>query len=244
MKHNALSKCQIGFLPKCRTSDHIFTLQTLIDKYVHQNKGKIFACFIDFKKAFDSIWHEGLYLKLLDSGIGGKFYDLIKSMYTASQCAVKIGNQRTEFFPPGAWSETGLQFKPHPLPHLHQPIGQHIRTRPIQGLTLHDTEIKCLLYADDLVLLSLTEEGLQDSLNLLEDFCQSWALTVNLQKTRVMMFQKRSRSQGPTHTFTLAHRTIETTKTYTYLGLKITPTGNFTLAVNELKEKLKGLSMP
>ncbi len=50
MKHNALSKCQIGFLPKCRTSDHIFTLQTLIDKYVHQNKGKIFACFIDFRK--------------------------------------------------------------------------------------------------------------------------------------------------------------------------------------------------
>ncbi len=48
---------------------------------------------------------------------------------------------------------------------------------------------------------------------------------------------KRSRSQGPTHTFTLAHRTIETTKTYTYIGLKITPTGNFTLAVNGLKEK-------
>ncbi|XP_056588353.1 uncharacterized protein LOC130408891 [Triplophysa dalaica] len=90
---------------------------------------------------------------------------------------------------------------------------------------------------DDLVLLSPTEEGLQDSLNLLEDYCQTWALTLNLQKTRVMMFQKRSRSQGPSHTFTLSHRTIETTKTYTYLGLKITTTGNFTLAVNELKEK-------
>ncbi|XP_016350301.1 uncharacterized protein LOC107695035 [Sinocyclocheilus anshuiensis] len=95
---------------------------------------------------------------------------------------------------------------------------------PIQGLTLHDTEIKCLLYADDLVLLSPTKEGLQDSLNLLEDYCQTWALTVNLQKTKVMIFQKRSRSQGLTHTFTLSHRTIETTKTYTYLGLKITPT--------------------
>ncbi len=112
MKHNALSKCQIGFLPKCRTSDHIFTLQTLIDKYVHQNKGKIFACFIDFKKAFDSIWHEGLYLKLLDSGIGGKFYDLIKSMYTASQCAVKIGNQRTEFFPQGRGVRQGCSLSP------------------------------------------------------------------------------------------------------------------------------------
>ncbi len=42
---------------------------------------------------------------------------------------------------------------------------------------------------------------------------------------------------GTTHTFTLSHRTIETTKTYTYLGLKITSTGNFTLAVKELKEK-------
>ncbi len=99
MKHNALSKCQIGFLPKCQTSDHIFTLQTLIDKNVHQNKSQNFACFIDFKKAFDSIWHKGLYLKLIDSGIGGEFYDLIKSMYTISQCAVKIGNQRTDFFP-------------------------------------------------------------------------------------------------------------------------------------------------
>ncbi len=218
MKHNALSKCQISFLPKCRTSDHIFT-------------------FFDFKKAFDSIWHEGLYLKLLDSGIGGKFYDFIKSMYTASQCAVKIANQRTEFFPQGRGVRQGCSLSPTLFNIYINQLANILERAPIQGLTLHDTEIKCLLYADDLVLLSPTEEGLQDSLNLLEDFCQSWALTVNLQKTRVMMFQKRSRSQGPTHTFTLAHRTIETTNTYTYLGLKITPTGSFTLAVNELKEK-------
>ncbi len=107
---------------------------------------------------------------------------------------------------------------------------------PTQGLTLHDTEIKCLLYADDLVLLSPTKEGLQDSLNLLEDYCQTWALTVNPQKTKVMIFQKRSRPQGLTHTFTQNHWNH---KTYTYLGLKITSTGNFTLAVKELKEKVK-----
>lgn len=237
MKHNALSKSQIGFLPKCRTSDHIFTLQTLIDKYVHQNKEQIFACFVDFKKAFDSIWHEGLYLKLIDSGVGGKFYDLIKSMYTASQCAVKIGNQRTEFFPQGRGVRQGCSLSPTLFNIYINQLANMLEHAPFQGLTLHDTEIKCLLYADDLVLLSPTKEGLQDGLDLLEDYCQSWALTVNLQKTRVMMFQKRSRSQGPTHTFTLSHRTIESTKAYTYLGLKITPTGNFTLAVNELKEK-------
>ena len=54
-----MSKSQIGFLPNHRTSDHIYTRHTLIKKHVPQtNKIKIFACFVDLKKAFDSIWHE------------------------------------------------------------------------------------------------------------------------------------------------------------------------------------------
>ena len=44
------------------------------------------------------------------------------------------------------------------------------------GLTLDDKEIKFLLYADDLVLLSPTEHGLQQTLALLEKHCQTWAL--------------------------------------------------------------------
>ena len=74
----------------------VYTLHTLINKHVHQKKeGKIFACFIDFKKAFYSIWHEGLFYKILQSGLGGKLYDLIKCMYTENKCAIKIKNQRT-----------------------------------------------------------------------------------------------------------------------------------------------------
>ena len=58
-------------------------LHTLIDKQVNQNKGKISSCFVDFKKAFDSICHKGLFYKL---SIGGKTYDVIKSMYTKNKC--------------------------------------------------------------------------------------------------------------------------------------------------------------
>ena len=62
-----------------RTADHVFTLKTLIDKHVTQNKNnEIYTCFVDFKKAFDSVWHEGLYSKLLKYTIGGNFYRLIK----------------------------------------------------------------------------------------------------------------------------------------------------------------------
>ncbi len=63
--HNVLSRSQIGFLPNYRTSDHIYTLHTLIEKHVNQDKGKIYACFIDFKKAFDSIWHKDYSTNLL-----------------------------------------------------------------------------------------------------------------------------------------------------------------------------------
>ena len=64
-KHNVLSKSQIGFMPKQRTADHIYTLHTLIDKHIHQNKTKMYACFIDFQKAFNSILHDGSHPQFL-----------------------------------------------------------------------------------------------------------------------------------------------------------------------------------
>ena len=49
---------QIGFRKGHRTADHLFTLRTFVDKYVqHTPRGKLYTCFVDFKKAFDSIWH-------------------------------------------------------------------------------------------------------------------------------------------------------------------------------------------
>ena len=96
--NNLLHPSQIGFLNKNRTSDHIFTLRTLIEKYAHLHKQKIYACFVDYKKAFDSVWHEGLFFRLLDYGIGGNIYSLIKSLYTKSSCAIKLNKNRTEFF--------------------------------------------------------------------------------------------------------------------------------------------------
>ena len=77
-ENKILHNSQIGFLPENRTADHVFTLRTLIDKYVHYHKEKVYACFVDFHKAFDSVWHEGLFYKLLKVNIGG---NLIKRQF-------------------------------------------------------------------------------------------------------------------------------------------------------------------
>ena len=238
-EHNVLSKSQIGFLPNYRTSDHIFTLHTLIDKYINQNKTKIFACFVDFQKAFDSIWHEGLLSKLLESGIGGKTYNIIKTMYSKNQCAIKIGNKRTEFFTQGRGVRQGCPLSPTLFNIYINELATVLEQSAAPGLTLHDSNIKLLLFADDLVLLSPTEEGLQQNLDVLHTFCQTWALTINPNKTKVLTFQKRPRVQGKRHNFTLGITKIEHATNYTYLGLKMSATGKLNLAVNELKEKAR-----
>ena len=56
------------------------------------------ACFVDFKKAFDSVWHDELLFKLLKINVDGCFFNLIKSLYSNSTCSIKIGqNQRGPF---------------------------------------------------------------------------------------------------------------------------------------------------
>ena len=92
---NILHKSQIGFLLKNWTSDHLLTLQTLIDKYIHCHGEKVYTCFVDFRKAFDSVWKDGLLYKLLQIGVGGRFYKLIKNIYSNSSCALKIGTSQT-----------------------------------------------------------------------------------------------------------------------------------------------------
>ena len=95
---NIIDKNQIGFKKNHRTSDHLLTLKTVIKKYVTIGKKKIFACFIDFKKAYDSIWHEGLFYKLNKIGISGKPLQLIKDIYKKTKCAVKVKDSATDFF--------------------------------------------------------------------------------------------------------------------------------------------------
>ena len=77
-----LKQEQAGFRKNHRTSDHIFILRTIVDKYVlnSKNGSKLFACFIDLKKAFDTVWQDGLFLKLQKAGIDGKLFNVIKSI--------------------------------------------------------------------------------------------------------------------------------------------------------------------
>ena len=91
----------------------------------------------------------------------------------------------------------------------------------ISGLDIHcdpvhlnETPLSCLFYADDLVLLSSSKEGLQTCLNKLSDFCHKWKLLVNFNKTKCMLFNTQGRLIQ--HKFNTDEHIIENVRNYCY----------------------------
>ena len=58
----------------------------------------VYACFVDFRKTFDSVLHDGLLYKLLQYNVGGKFFSLIKSLYANFTCSVRLGSKKHDLF--------------------------------------------------------------------------------------------------------------------------------------------------
>ena len=50
-----------------------------------------------------------------------------------------------------------------------------------------------LLYADDIAIFGKTPEELQKTLNILEEYCSRWKLTVNKNKMKIVVFRRGGR---------------------------------------------------
>ena len=87
---------QLGLCREAQTSDHILTLDTCIQKYVKKNKSKLYTCFTDFQKAFDTVSREALIYKLFKLGVKGKFLAVLSHMYSHSKARIKLLNQLSE----------------------------------------------------------------------------------------------------------------------------------------------------
>ena len=89
---------QIDFKKHACTSDHMFVLKSLIDKYINRSAGRLYTCFVDFRKAFDTVIHPEIKVKLKENNIGGKFYDIINCLYSRNNICVKLGDKHTSLF--------------------------------------------------------------------------------------------------------------------------------------------------
>ena len=228
-------KEQLGFSKGAQTNDHVFTLKTVIDKYTKVKKARLYACFVDLRKAFDTVCRDLLLHKITCLGISGNFFNCLTDMYRNSIAHIKISKLLSPNIDIGKGTEQGHPLSPdlfkiyiNDLSSLLKSVGDY----PI----LADVLISHLLWADDLVLLALSPKALQDNINILFGFCNSMGLEVNIKKTKIVIFCPPKRKQSY-ETFTLGGQPIQHTEKYCYLGIIFHRNGSFTAANTELRAK-------
>ena len=235
MEENSLiSINQIGFKQKSRTVDHIFTLKSIIDTFKLKRK-KVFAAFIDLKKAYDTVWRIGLFYKLLKQKTPNKIFSIIASMYSSTTFRIKFSNGITELFHSERGVKQGDVLSPLLFNFYIDDLVKALNTRETDPVSINGNSLNILLYADDIVILSESKTGLQNSLNILSNFCSTWKLQVNTKKSNIIVFN----SNGKAHIdeFTYNGEILKTVKQYCYLGIVMSYNGNFNTAKATLAEK-------
>ena len=235
-KFNLIAKEQIGFREKSRTTDHLFTLKTVISKHLNEKKGnKVYSCFIDLRKAYDSIHHEALFYKLKKANINSLYLDLIRDIYAKTSCAVKVNGKCTEFFNYSKGVRQGCPLSPLLFNIFIDGVVKKLDKTNPTPLNL-DKNLSCLLYADDLVILSATKDGLQKCLDAAESFFTKWNLDINCDKTKCMTFDKRGKIEK--HAFTIKNCTIKNVNSFKYLGLTVSSKNcSFAKTISDLGTK-------
>ena len=95
---NLLADNQLCFVPGNRTSDAHIIIHNLVKKICHKNNSRIYSCFVDFKKAFDSVPRDILLKKLKNLGVEGNFLNIVRHIYTTDKACIKLGNSRSNLF--------------------------------------------------------------------------------------------------------------------------------------------------
>ena len=269
----AIGPEQAGFRKGHSTNDHVFALHMLIELYKQKGK-RIYAAFVDYRKAFDFVDRTSLWSKLLNQGINGNILKVIMNLYAKAKACVKTSKGISNPFPCNVGVRQGENLSPLLfalfLNDFEYAISRRMGNNTYRGLPflseLYDQETRdivddvdvyfrlyCLLYADDTIIMAESAEELQSALNSLHAYCNKWKLTVNVKKTKVVIFSRGIVRVAPA--FVYGNQHVEIVREYTYLGIVFYANGKFdaaiaqridqaTLALNALKWRARVLRLP
>ena len=240
---------QAAFREGYGTMDHVFVFNEIINLYLSKKK-RLYACFIDYEKAFDTIDRVALWGKLLENNINGNVLRVIFNMYNNAKSCVKdetklsgifacnMGVRQGENLSPLLFSiflndfESTLKKKYNGLTEINT-LSQILSTEDLEFFI----NMYVLLYADDTLVLAESPVELQNAMDEVFLYCQKWNLHIstkkikNKSKTRVVIFSKgKVKTQ---HNFKMGNKNIDTDTDYCYLGVVFNFNGKFTKALEE-----------
>ena len=149
-----------------------------------------YAFFLDIRKAYDTVWHDGLWYKLWDMGIKGKVWQIIKDMYKESRSVVFLEGQKSSSFKIEQGVAQGCSLSPILFSVFINDLLKEVENAKL-GIELNNGKtISGMLFADDFVGVSESRDNLQKLIDVVYRYCNKWRLRANVSKSAVMVFSR------------------------------------------------------
>jgi len=143
-------------------------------------------CFVDFKKAFNSISHDNLWVTMMDMGYPLHLIDLLAELHRKQLAKDKVAGTLSEWFNVKKGVQQGCVLSPYLFNILAEMVMRETLDRFQGGLQTGGRMIMNLRYADDIILLATSEAELQELVDRLDRVSRRYSLVINVDKTKVM----------------------------------------------------------
>ena len=223
------SNDQNGFRHGRSTMESVLMLDHDIKKALG-NKESVVGVFLDVEKAYDSLWKDGLLIKMNDVGIKGRMFNWIKDFLRERVIQVRIG---------GVFSKSVSIENGTPQGSVISPV--------LFNLMINDVfkEIGggfgLSLFADDGAIwkrgrnIGFAMKQVQKALNKVEDWGNTWGFTFSATKTKSVMFGFKRKL--PNFELRLYGEPIERVKVFRFLGVWFDEHMKWTVHVSKIVEK-------
>ncbi|OAE36001.1 hypothetical protein AXG93_93s1400 [Marchantia polymorpha subsp. ruderalis] len=183
------SRLQAGFRPTYSAVDHVLVLRVLWEKSKGNAKA-LFCAFIDFKKAFDTVFMMLLWERLHNIGVPCDILGVVTTLYNSVQAKINTSQPREILSTIGVIQ--GCTLSPTLFGIFIDGIERWLDENDSEAVKIGNSTIKALLYADDIVLLARDATTLQKHLNTLANFCTENEMEINLEKSKIIIVGTRS----------------------------------------------------
>ena len=212
---------QAGFRAGRSTTEQIFNLRILCEKYLHHQQN-LYHVFIDFKKAFDRVWHEALWATMRKYNINASIIRAIENLYDKAQSAVLFNGSTGEWFRTTVGVRQGCLLSPTLFNIFLERIMCEALDDHEGSVSIGGRLITNFRFADDIVVNAEEEEEASVLIDRFDRTTTRYKMEIGSDKTKVMTnnpnaFQREIKIKG---------QRLEEVENLKYLGAIISNEGS------------------
>ncbi|KAK3529832.1 hypothetical protein QTP86_006912 [Hemibagrus guttatus] len=201
---------QYGFMPRKSTTDAIFALRILMEKY-RDGQRELHCVFVDLEKAYDRVPREELWYCMRKSGVAEKYVRVVQDMYERSRTVVRCAVGQTEEFKVEVGLHQGSALSPFLFAIVMDQLSEEVRQESPWTM----------MFADDIVICSESREQVEENLERWRFALERRGMKVSGSKTEYMCVNEREGSG----TVRLQGEEVKKVQEFKYLGSTVQSNG-------------------